>query len=132
MTDRPEPEILDRDDPRGGDARTVRGPGWIGRNRDGLLELRRIAATAIMIAPPPARIPLMGACLAIDGALLAEEARTGAVAGRQIGGRAAGIALESATLLAATRYAPRLLAQNAGRIAAARRLFSRVEGARRD
>lgn len=120
-------EILDDEapDPK---ARDVT-PGWIGRNRAALAELRRLAASAAIVAPPPARIPLAAGCLAIDGAFLAEEARTGRLPVKTVAWRAVGIALESGTLLASTRLAPQVIARNAARIVAARRLFERLDRA---
>lgn len=121
------PHVLADEAPGGEDARTVREPGWIGRNRAALTRARAIAASAVMLAPPPLRIPLAAGCLAIDGVLLAEEARTGALPRQDAGMRAIGLVLESGTLLAATRFAPAVLARNASQIVAARRLLGRME-----
>lgn len=125
-----EPEILPPDAPGGERARRVRPAGWIGRNRTALLEARRLAAGIAMLAPPPARIPLALGCLAIEGVLLAEEARTGARDGRGVGLRAAALLLETGTLVAATRLAPAALARGAPVLVAARRVVARIEAAR--
>ncbi len=124
---RPDPEILPPGAPGGERARRVRAAGWIGRNRAALEGARRLAENAVLFAPLPARLPLAGACLAIDAALLAEDARTGAVAGREVGMRGAGLVLESATLVAATRRAPAALKAAAPRLLALRRAVARIE-----
>ncbi|MDT8345138.1 MAG: hypothetical protein RQ752_11995 [Thermohalobaculum sp.] len=131
-TDSSTAEILAPGTPGGEQARRVRGPGWISRNRAALAAARRLGATVVMVAPPPARIPLALACLAIDGALWAEEARRGARddgAGLALGG--AGLALEAVALAAAMASAPAALARHAPRILAARRILARIEASRR-
>lgn len=123
--------ILPPGTPGGEDARQVRAPGWIGRNRALLEQARRLAASAAMLAPPPARVPLAAGCLAIDGVLLAEEARTGGMDAATVSVRAAGLVLESGALVASTRLAPALLARNGARILMARRVLARIEAAGR-
>jgi hypothetical protein len=125
-----EAEILPPGAPGGESARRVRAPGWIGRNRGLLEQARRMAASAAMVAPPPARITIAAGCLAIDGVLLAEEARTGGMDRATVSIRAAGLLLESGTLVASTRIAPGLLSRNGARIMLARRALARLERAR--
>ncbi|MGF1447412.1 MAG: hypothetical protein ACFBRM_14610 [Pikeienuella sp.] len=121
------PQIIPPGQPGGEGARRVRAPGWIARNRARLEQAKALGAQAVLVAPLPARVPLAGACLAIDAALLAEDARTGAIPRNKLGLRGAGLALEAVTLVAATRRAPTALKLAAPRLLAARRLLTRLE-----
>lgn len=122
-----DPEILTPGAPGGEDARRIRGPGWITRNHARLATARRLGASAVIVAPPHARIPLALACLAIDAALWAEETRRGTRARLDLTVSGAGLALEAAALAAATAAAPAALARQAPRLLAARRLLARLE-----
>jgi len=124
-----EPEFLFPGTPGGEDARRVRGPGWISRNRGEISAVRRLGASAVMFAPPHVRIPLALACLALDAALLAEETRRGARAGKDLSLSGAGLAIEAAALIAATASAPAALARQAPRLLAVRRILARFEDA---
>lgn len=129
-TDSRTDEILPPGTPGGEDARRVRGPGWVSRNRAALATARRLGATVVMVAPPPARIPLALACLAIDGALWAEDARRGGRDGTGLALGGAGLALEAVALAAAMASAPAALARHAPRLLAARRILARIEAGR--
>lgn len=124
-------EILPPGTPGGEEARRVRGPGWVSRNREALATARRLGAAVVMVAPPPARIPLALACLAIDGALWAEEARRGARDGAGLALGGAGLALDAAAMAAAMASAPAALARQAPRLIAARRILAQLESRRR-
>jgi len=120
-------EIMPRGSTAGDDARRVHGRSWVGRNRETLLRIRRIVASATMFAPPPARIPLAFGCVAIEGVLLAEDTRRGLVAHHHLALRTAGLVLEGGTLAASAAWAPKALARNGARLAMARRLIDRIE-----
>ena len=126
-TDVPEAEILPPGASGGEDARRVREPGWVARNRETLERARRVGASVTMVAPPHARIPLALACLAIDGVLLAEEARLGGLTRQKLSLRAAALVAEGGSLIASAAWAPRAMARHAGRISAVRRVLSVVE-----
>ncbi len=104
-------------------------PGWISRNRDRIRRGQALAQALIVAAPPPARLALAAASVAAEGLLLAEDFRRGALDGRQAGARAGRIALEGVAILAATRFAPALLARQRHRLAALRANFDRLRPA---
>jgi hypothetical protein len=101
-------------------------PGWIGRNRQAIERGRRVARAMILVAPPPARLVLGAVSIAADAMLLADEI------GRRMEDRpkgalrAAGVVLEGAAVLAASRLAPARLAANLAGIEAARLVLGRV------
>lgn len=123
-------EILPPGASGGEKARRVRDPGWITRHRETLLSARRLGASVVMFAPPQARIPLAAACLAIDGLLLAEEARRGERGRGSLALTGLGLALEGGGLVAAMASAPATLARQAPRLMAARRILARFEAGR--
>ncbi len=112
-----EGEILESDAPDP-DAREVT-PGWITRNRDRLLKGRAVAQALMVAAPPPARLALAAAAVAAEGLVLAADARRGSVDGRIAAKRAGLLVLESTSILAATRFAPQVLARHGAHIRAA-------------
>ena len=126
-----EGEVLGPDDPGPGQgARRVREPGWIARNREAITQGREMALTAAAFAPPPLRLAVIGASLAIEGAFAVEDARSGRVELRAAGLRMAGLALDGAGLAAAARVGPASLARHAGKIAAARAAIARLDRGR--
>jgi hypothetical protein len=101
-------------------------PGWIGRNRQAIERGRRLARALVLVAPPPARLALGAFSLAADAVLLADEIGR-RLEDRPRGGlRAAGLVLEGAAVLAASRLAPARLAANLVGIEAARHLLGRA------
>jgi len=94
-------------------------PGWLTRHRELILEGRAVVLALSAAAPPPLRIALAAASVAADGLMLAEDFRRGAVDGRAARLRLGRIALEGAAVLAATRFAPAILARHRHHIAAA-------------
>ena len=101
-------------------------PGWVTRNRDLITRGQAVARSLIIIAPPPARLALAAAAAVADGVLLATDFRRGLVDLRSAGVRAGGIALEGATIMAATRFAPRIFAQHHHKILMARSVWRRL------
>ncbi|MEM7529426.1 MAG: hypothetical protein AAF416_17440 [Pseudomonadota bacterium] len=125
-------EILNSDAPGPkDDARTVRGPGWIGRNRALIEKGRDTARIVLPLAPPPVRLGLVAASLAADGLLTLEDARTGRTERGEAGMRGVGLALDALTLAASARIAPAAVIRQAGRIATLRAVVSRLEQTRR-
>ncbi|MEM6679913.1 MAG: hypothetical protein AAF675_18780 [Pseudomonadota bacterium] len=127
-----EAEVLGEDapGPRPG-ARTIRAPGWVGRNRSLIENGQEMARMAVPFLPPPARLGVVAASLAVEGLLTVEDARTGRVRGGDAGLRGVGIALDALGLAAAARLAPAPILRHAGRIAAVRAVFARIEMERR-
>jgi len=122
-----EGEIL-RDDAPDPEAREVT-PGWITRNRHLILRGRRMAQTLALAAPPPARLALAALAVAAEGAVLAADARRGAISGRTAGLRAGSLALEGLAILAATRFASAALARHGRHIGTARTVLDRLNPA---
>lgn len=101
-------------------------PGWIGRNRRTLERGRNLTRALMVVAPPPARVPLAVVSIAADMALLADDVRRcGEDRGRG-GLRAGALVLEGAAVLAVTRFAPARLAANLSGIEAARRAIDKM------
>ena len=101
-------------------------PGWVSRNRVALERVRSVTRAVMIVAPPPARIPLAVASLAADAALLTADIRRRREDVESGGLKGAVLALEGAALLAATRFAPVRLAANVGAIEAARQAAERL------
>ena len=101
-------------------------PGWIGRNRRVLEKGRNLTRALMIVAPPPARIPLAVASLAADAVLLADEMQRRMEERERGTLRVAALALEGAAVLAVTRFAPARLAANVGGIEIARRTVDRL------
>lgn len=120
---RPEQELLPPGSREGEDARRVRGPGWVTRNREALVRFRGVAASVTMVAPPPARIPLALACLAADGLLLAEKSRLDGRLDGRTALRAAALAVESGAVVASAGWAPKALARRAPQLVALRHVL---------
>jgi hypothetical protein len=96
-------------------------PGWIGRNRKAIERGRDLARALTFLAPPPARLALGGFSIAADAVLLADELGR-RLEDRPRGGlRVAGLVLEGAAVLAASKLAPARLAASVARIESARR-----------
>ncbi|MEM9043750.1 MAG: hypothetical protein AAGC81_03575 [Pseudomonadota bacterium] len=101
-------------------------PGWVGRNRAAILQMRRVGGAIMVIAPPPARLALAGAIVAADALLLVDDVKrrmespgTGAI-------RGGALALEGVALFAMSRFAPVSLAANLAGIEAARSALMRL------
>ena len=103
-------------------------PGWIGRNRQAIERGRRVARALVLVAPPPARLVLGAASIVADAVLLADDL------GRRLEDRprgalrVAGVVLEGAAVLAASRLAPARLAANLAGIEAMRHVLGRAAG----
>ncbi|MEM7499642.1 MAG: hypothetical protein AAF371_16840 [Pseudomonadota bacterium] len=123
-----EGEVLDREapGPRAG-ARSIRDPGWVGRNRDTIERGRDAVQFLMPFLPPPLRLGAVAASLAAQGLLTVEDARTGRARRGEAGLTGLGLALDAATLLASTRAAPVRLVRQAGRLAVARAVVARFE-----
>lgn len=121
-------EVLDKGDPgpRGADEEPPR-PSWIERNRGLVEQGKTLAATAVVVAPPPARLALAALTVMADGVLLAEDVRTGKIDRDRARLRAGGIALEGLALVAASRLAPAILARNQTRLKTVRNIVRRME-----
>ena len=103
-------------------------PGWIGRNRLAIERGRGLARALVLVAPPPARLALGALSIAADAVLLADELGR-RLEDRPRGGlRAAGLVLEGAAVLAASRLAPARLAANLAGIEAARHVLGAAAG----
>ena len=118
-----EGEVLDGDTPDP-DAREVT-PGWVTRNRDRLLKGRAVAQALMVAAPPPARLALAAAAVAAEGLVLAADTRRGTMEAGTAAKRAGMLVLESTAILAATRFAPHVLARHGAHIRAAHATLGR-------
>ena len=101
-------------------------PGWVSRNRQTLERARTVARAAMVIAPPPVRIPLALVSLAADTAILTADIRRRREDAEGGGLKGVALTLEGAAMLAATRFAPARLAANLGALEAARRVTDRL------
>lgn len=108
-------------------ARTVAEPGWVSRNRDAMQRGREAALTLAMFSPPPVRLAIVGASLAVEGLFTWEDARTGRVEPKAAGLRAAGIALDGLGIAAAARIGPAALIRHGRALAAVRTIVARAE-----
>ena len=124
-----EGEIVGEDDPgpRAEGWAPEPGPNWIERNRGFIEQSKTVAQTALMFSPPPARLALAALSVAADGVLLAEDMRTGKLDRDHARWRAGGIALETLTLVAASRLAPTVLARNHVRLRKLRSVVGKME-----
>ena len=95
-------------------------PGWIARNRHWLEHGRRLTHTAMIVAPPPARIVLGFVSIAADATLMIDEYGRKRGDKRRAAGDAAVLGLEGLALFAATKFAPARLAVSLGGIEAMR------------
>lgn len=95
-------------------------PGWITRHRERIRRGRDVAQALIVAVPPPARLALTAATIAADGLVLVEDLRRGVLDGRAARGQAGRLLIEAVALLAATRFAPAIIARHKARVAAAR------------
>jgi hypothetical protein len=103
-------------------------PGWVTRNREAIETASRVGRSLMLVAPPPARIALGAASVAVDAVLLATDVRR---RNREAGDGAlegAALALEGAALLAVSRFAPARLAAGLAGIETARRAVERIRG----
>ena len=103
------------------------GPSWIERNRGFIEQGKTLAQTVLVVSPPPARVALAAFSVAADGLLLAEDMRSGRLDRNHARWRAGGIALETLTLVAASRLAPAVLARNRSRLHKIRAIVGRME-----
>jgi hypothetical protein len=101
-------------------------PGWVTRNRGHILRGRALAQALMVAAPPPARLALAAAAVAAEGLVLAADTRRGAMDAKAALRRAGILALESTAILAATRFAPSVLARHGHRLRAAHAALGRV------
>lgn len=125
-----EGEVLDDSAPGPRDAEDLPpAPGWIERNRGFIEQGKTLAQTALVVAPPPARLALAALSVAADGVLLAEDVRSGKIDRTAARYRAGGMAVEALALLAASRLAPAILARNRHRLRTAQALVRRMEKA---
>ncbi|MEM1276418.1 MAG: hypothetical protein AAGH74_07820 [Pseudomonadota bacterium] len=102
-------------------------PGWVARNRETLLQMRRVGSAVMVFAPPPARLALAGAMVAADALLLADDVKRRMEdpgAGALRGGA---LVLEGVALFAMSRFAPTRLAANLAGIEAMRSALIRLE-----
>ncbi|MEL6335895.1 MAG: hypothetical protein AAFQ88_04525 [Pseudomonadota bacterium] len=104
---------------------------WIEVNRDRLGQGRDLAQLLTMVAPPPMRLGLLAATLALEGAVTYADARRGEVSPGAARSKGVRLALEGMAAAATARMAPAVLARQAGRIIVARRLFDEWERQRR-
>ncbi len=106
----PDPELLPPDAPDP-DAHDVT-PGWIGRNREAFQRVSTLGRAAIVFTPPPVRIALAGATVALDIAVLTSDMRRRNKETTQGALEAGALVLEAATVVAMSRFAPARLAAN--------------------
>lgn len=118
------PELLPPDAPDP-DAFDVT-PGWICRNRRLIEQARHVGRVAIAFAPPPARLALAGATVAVDAVLLADDLRRRRVEKADGGMQAGALVMEAVALTAMSRFAPARLAANIAGIEALRHAFKRA------
>ncbi|MEM8791948.1 MAG: hypothetical protein AAGE80_10030 [Pseudomonadota bacterium] len=104
-------------------------PGWVGRNRSTILQMRKFGGAMMVLAPPPARLALAGAMVAADALILADDVKRRLEAPNAGALRGGALVLEAATLLAMSRFAPARLAANLAGIEAARSALMRLKRA---
>ena len=103
------------------------GPSWVERNRGFIEQGKTLAQTVLVVSPPPARLALAAFSVAADGLLLADDMRSGKLDRSHARWRAGGIALETLTLVAASRLAPAVLTRNQARLHKLRAILGRME-----
>jgi hypothetical protein len=103
-------------------------PGWIARHRKSIERGRRVARALVLVAPPPARLVLGAVSVVADAVLLADELGRRLEERPRGALRAAGVVLEGAAVLAASRLAPARLAANLAGIEVARHVLGRAAG----
>ena len=96
-------------------------PGWIGRNRVAIERASSLGRAAMVVAPPPLRIALAGATIAMDAAVLTSELRCRTKEAPKGAMEAGALVMEAAAMVAMTRFAPARLAMNLAGIEAMRR-----------
>ncbi|MEM7177143.1 MAG: hypothetical protein AAF503_05515 [Pseudomonadota bacterium] len=95
-------------------------PGWIARNRASIERGRRLGQAVMLVAPPPARIALAAASVAVEAVLLGDDVKRRLKDPGEGVVTAALLATEGAALLAMSRFAPVRLAANLAGIEAVR------------
>lgn len=103
---------------------------WITRHRDSIERGRDAVQLAAMLAPPPLRLGLAATILALDGAVTFADTRRGIVEPRAARLKGARLAIEGLAMAATARFAPTVLARQAGRLAALRRVIVTLESQR--
>ena len=120
----PDPELLPPESPDP-DAHDVT-PGWIGRNKQMIERASTIGRAAIVLAPPPVRLALAGATVAMDIAVLTSELRRRTKNPSQGTMEAGALVMEAAAVVAMSRFAPARLAANLVGIRAMRQAFRKA------
>lgn len=105
-----DPELLppEAPDPKAHDVT----PGWVGRNRAAIERASTLGRAAMIVAPPPIRIALAGATIAMDAAVLTSDLRRRNKEAAKGSMEAGALVLEAAAMVAMTRFAPARLAAN--------------------
>lgn len=120
----PEPELLSPESPDP-EAHDVT-PGWIGRNQRIIERASTLGRAAIVFAPPPVRLALAGATVAMDVAVLTSEMRRRTKDPSRGTMEAGALVMEAAAVVAMSRFAPARLAANLVGIQAMRQAFRKA------
>ena len=121
-----DPELLppEAPDPKAHDVT----PGWVGRNRATIERASTLGRAAMIVAPPPIRIALAGATIAMDAAVLTSDLRRRNKEAAKGTMEAGALVLEAAAMVAMTRFAPARLAANLVGVEAMRQALRKAAG----